>query len=85
MEKTKFPTAGELTQSVVEMEVRLRDMMSIMAAIAFTQPDRLFSVPVAVIEQIRGASVDFSFNRATQEYEFRYINPIAVRDESTGD
>jgi hypothetical protein len=78
--RSEFPSANALTQKVVELEVRLRDMMVIMAAISFTQEDKMFSVPVAVIEQIAGASVDFSFNRVTQEYEFRYVPPAPVEE-----
>ena len=76
MEKTKFPTANEVMQNTVELEIRLRDMMTIFAAIAMLQDDKMFSVPLATIEQLpKGASVDFSFNMKTREYEFTYVAP----------
>jgi len=73
MEKTVFPKATDLVQKLAEAELRIRDFMAIFAAIAFTQEDKMFSVPLTVIEQINGASVDFSFNRVKKEYEFTYI------------
>jgi hypothetical protein len=72
---SKNPTATDLVQSLAALEARLRDLMIIMAAIAYTQEDKMFSVPVAVISEIAGASVDFSFNKKTQEYEFQYVPP----------
>lgn len=73
MEKTIFPKATDLVEKLAAAELRIRDFMAIFAAIAFTQEDKMFSVPLAVIEQINGASVDFSFNKVTKEYEFTYI------------
>jgi hypothetical protein len=41
----------------------------------------MFSVPIAVLKQIAGGSVDFSFSRTTDEYEFRYVEPEPISDE----
>jgi hypothetical protein len=76
--RTKGMTANELMAHIAGLELQLRDMMTILASIAFLQDDKMFSVSIKDMQALpKGSSVDFSFNRALDQYEFTYIPPAA--------
>lgn len=74
--RTKGMTANELMAHIATLELQIRDMMTILAAIAFLQDDKMFSVSIRDMTALPwGSSVDFSFNRVLDQYEFTYIPP----------
>lgn len=75
--RTKGMTANELMAHIAGLELQIRDMMNILAAIAFIQEDKMFDVSIAQIMTLpKGASVDFSFNKKLDRYEFTYVPPV---------
>lgn len=81
--RTKGMTANELMAhisdletQIVGLELHIKDMMGILAAIAFLQEDKMFDVSVSQIAAMPpGSSVDFAFNKKLDQYEFTYVPP----------
>jgi hypothetical protein len=69
-------TANELMAHIAALELQIRDMMTILGAIAYIQEDKMFSVSITDMKVMPpGSSVDFSFNRKLDQYEFSYVPP----------
>jgi hypothetical protein len=82
--RTKGATATELVGIITALEKQVADNMLILALIAFNQPDKVFTVSIPELQELpQGASVDVSFNKKTQAYEFRYVAPDAPPLEVT--
>ena len=90
MERTnRGPTLTEVMSKMAELELRVRDFMHIFSAIAYMQDDKKFDVSINDIRNVpKGSSVDFSFNRKTDTYEFSWVPPVespeATKENSDG-
>jgi hypothetical protein len=74
--RTKGMTANELMAHIATLELQIKDMMTILASIAFLQDDKMFSVSIKDMTNMpKGSSVEFSFNKKLDQYEFTYIPP----------
>jgi hypothetical protein len=76
--RTKNATATELMTMLAAAEKAADDMRLMLSLIAFNQPDKIFTVSIPELTALpQGSSIDISFNKSTQEYEFKYVSPDA--------
>jgi hypothetical protein len=76
MQRTKGASATELVTMVASLEKQVQDMMLILAAVAYIQDDKMFSVSIEDIKRLPpGSSIDFSYNKKLDQYEFAYVPP----------
>lgn len=76
--RTKNATATELMTMLAAAEKTAEDMRRIITMIAFAQQDKKFTVSIAELETLPpGSSIDISFIKSAQEFEFQYVPPDA--------
>jgi len=76
-------SASDLVGVVTGLEKQVQDMMLILATIAYMQEDGVFTVSLTELGKLpKGSSVDFSFNKKTQEYEFMFVPPAEAKGPS---
>jgi hypothetical protein len=76
MRRTKNATAGELMHMLTAAEKAADDMRLMLALIAYLQEDKIFTVSIPDLKSMpNGSSVDISFNKVLQQYEFKYVAP----------
>ncbi len=74
--RTKGMSATELMQHVAALDKQIQDMHLLLAVIAYYQEDKRITVPIRDLQALpKGSSVQFSYNRKTDQYEIDWVPP----------